>query len=108
MMGQPEPFPQVSGTPSSLLAPTLPLPCPPQKPTCHFASWALHKAHTLESILDFFNSRLGLIPKQRVHAHDDAGGAEATLRAVTFGDSLLKGADDIDTCVGRTPARLPT
>ena len=41
------------------------------------------------------------------NAHDDAGGAEPTLRAVTFGDSLLKGADDIDTCVGRTPARLP-
>ena len=63
----------------------------------------------MEGILDLLNSGLGLVPKQRVHAHDDAGGAEATLGAVAFGDPLLKGADDVDTCVAEPlPGSLVT
>lgn len=66
------------------------------------------EARTLEGILDLLIGGLGLVPEQRVHAHDDAGGAEPTLGTVAFSNPLLKGTDDMDTCVGRTPLRIST
>lgn len=60
----------------------------------------------MEGILDLLNGGVRLVPKQCVHAHDDAGGAEPALRAVAFGDSLLRGRDDVDPHVGRTSLGL--
>lgn len=56
----------------------------------------------MEGILNLLDAGLRLIPEQCVHTHDDAGGAEPALGAVAFGNSLLKGTDDIDTWDSRT------
>lgn len=61
----------------------------------------------MEGVLNLLDGGLGLVPQQRVHAHDDAGGAEPALGAMAFGDSLLKGRDNRDICVSRTPPRIP-
>lgn len=62
----------------------------------------------MESILDLLNGGLGLVPEQRVHAHDNSRGAEPALGAMAFSNSLLKGTDSMVTHVGRTPLRLST
>lgn len=62
----------------------------------------------MEGILDLLHGGLGLVPEQRVHAHDNTRSAEPTLGTVAFGNPLLKGTDDMDTCDGRTPLRLAT
>lgn len=49
------------------------------------------RAPTLKGVFNLRNSGLGLIPKQRVHAHDYAGSAEPTLGAMAFVDPLLRG-----------------
>lgn len=67
--------------------------------------WRL-KAPTLEGILNLLHGGLRLVPKQRVHAHNNAGRAEPALGAVAFGDSLLKWTEDIDPHAGRCSLRL--
>ena len=45
--------------------------------------------HYLEVDLDVVKVRLGFVPEQGVHGHDDAGGAEAALGPVRGRHSLL-------------------
>lgn len=46
---------------------------------------------TLKSNFQIVHRRLRLGAQQGVHGHDDAGRAEAALRAVGLGDALLNG-----------------
>lgn len=59
------------------------------------------EAHTLEGILNLLHGGLRLVPKQRIHAHDNARSAESTLGTMAFGNSLLKGTD------GMNPSQTP-
>lgn len=61
----------------------------------------------MEGVLDLLNGGVRLVPEQRVHAHDDARGAEPTLGAMAFGNSLLKRTDNTEVHVGRASLRLP-
>lgn len=44
----------------------------------------------MEGLLHVGHLGGGVVPQQRVHGHDDAGGAEPTLGAVSLRDPLLK------------------
>lgn len=69
--------------------------------------------HTLESVFDLLFRRMGDVTQKSVHRHHNARSAKATLRAVSFGDSLLNGmqigrrgsadtADAFDGCHGES------
>jgi len=57
-------------------------------PLC-YASPPMVRHHYLEVDLDVVNVRLGLVPEQGVHGHDDAWGAEAAPGPVRVRHSLL-------------------
>ena len=65
--------------------------------------------HYLEVDLDVVNVRLGFVPEQGVHGHDDAGGAEAALGPVRgchpFLNSMESSSERLKSCINKSLLR---